>query len=154
MRMDMADSFMLDAKAFFTRKAPMTPGIARTAESADSTVTDVLMALLSLQRVDGGFDLDDAMLARLGIAPAGIAAAAASVPGDRQAALRVLHTAIVLEVLESRFADERETWFAAVRKSRAWLKQATSGWGQAIGGKSVAQWAKELSARAAGSKMP
>jgi hypothetical protein len=104
---------------------------------------DLLMALLSLQRVDGGFDLDDAMLGRLRIKPADIAAAAKALPGDRNAALRALHTAIVLAVLEARFADARDTWFAAVRKSRTWLKQAA-------GGDSLARRAKELVENAAG----
>ena len=48
------------------------------------------MALLSLQRVDGGFDLDDATLARLGIRSADVAAAAKGLPGEQSAALRVL----------------------------------------------------------------
>ena len=117
--------------------------------SGDTTDTDLLMALLSLQRVDGGFDLDDAALVRLGIKPAEIAGAATSLPGDARTALRVLHTAIVLAALESRFADERETWFAAVRKSRTWLKQATAGWGAVAGGKTVARWAQDLAAKAA-----
>ncbi len=117
--------------------------------NGDTTDTDLLMALLSLQRVDGGFDLDDATLVRLGIKTVEIAKAVTGLPGEKQAALRVLHTAIVLAVLEARFADERETWFAAVRKSRTWLKQATDGWGPVAGGTTVAQWAKELAATAA-----
>jgi hypothetical protein len=91
------------------------------------------------------------MLVRLRIEAAEIAAAATGLPGDAQTALRILHTAIVLAVLESRFADERETWFAAVRKSRTWLKQATDGWGAVAGGKIVARWAQDLTARPAGS---
>jgi hypothetical protein len=112
---------------------------------------DLLMALLSLQRVDGGFDLDGAVLAWLGIEPAAISGAAVGLPGDGKTALRVLQTAIVLAVLEARFGDSRDTWFAAVRKSRTWLKQAADGWGPVMGGKTVTQWAKELAARAAGS---
>ena len=114
-----------------------------------SPATDLLMAILSLQRVDGGFDLDDAMLRRLGIQRAAIESALAGLPNDRKSALRVLHTAVVLAVLEERFADARDTWFAAVRKSRTWLKQATDGWGPTIGGTTVARWAKEVAAAAA-----
>ena len=107
---------------------------------------DLLMELLSLQRVDGGFDLDDAMLGRLGIGPADVAAAARSLSGDSKTALRVLHTAIVLAVLEARFADARDTWFSAVRKSRAWLKKTAGAWGPVAAGKTVDQWAKEAAA--------
>jgi hypothetical protein len=89
-RASVADSFMPDT-------------------NGDTTDTDLLMALLSLQRVDGGFDLDDATLVRLGIKTVEIAKAVTGLPGEKQAALRVLHTAIVLAVLEARFADERET---------------------------------------------
>ncbi len=111
-----------------------------------SPTTDLLMELLSLQRVDGGFDLDDATLRKLGIEPARIAAAAKDLPGDRKTALRALHTAIVLAVLEARFADARDTWFAAVRKSRTWLKQAAGGWGPAIAGHTVDDWARQSAA--------
>jgi hypothetical protein len=109
---------------------------------------DLLMALLSLQRVDSGFDLDDAMLGRLGIKPADIAAAVKALPGDKATALRALHTAIVLAVLEARFPDERGTWFSAVRKSRTWLKKAAAGWGPVMAGKTVDQWAEEAAAAA------
>jgi len=129
--------------------APMSPVRDRMspADRGDSDM-DLLMALLSFQRVDGGFDLDATMLGRLGIEPARIAAAAKDLPGDRKTALRVLHTALVLAVLEARCADARDTWFAAVRKSRTWLKQAAGGWGPAIAGKNVEQWVKETVAAA------
>jgi len=123
--------------------APRPPAARKSAKDAGLADMDLLMALLSLQRVDGGFDLDAAMLARLGIAPAAVAAAAAGLPGDSKTAVRALHTAIVLAVLEARFGDSRDTWFAAVRKSRTWLKQAA-------GGDSLARKAKELVENAAG----
>jgi hypothetical protein len=129
------------------RPAPMSTVKDRmpSADGGDSD-TDLLMALLSLQRVDGGFELDTATLRKLGIEPAFIAAAAKDLPGDRKTTLRALHTAIVLAVLETRFVDARDTWFAAVRKSRAWLKQAAGGWGPAIKGKSVDDWAMQTAA--------
>jgi len=139
----------LDAAMYARESAPGI--VARRAAPVvgdASPETDLLMAILSLQRVDGGFDLDDAMLRRLGVEPAKISAALAGLAGDPKMACRILHTAIVLAVLEARFADARDTWFAAVRKSRTWLKQATDGWGPAIGGKTVAQWAKEAAAAA------
>jgi hypothetical protein len=147
MRADLSEAFMYDAQVSFRRAEPMETGMgSRAADRAAAAATDLLMALLSLQRVDGGFDLDDVMLSRLGIEPAQLSVALAGLPGDPGRALRVLHTAVVLAVLEARFADARETWFAAVRKSRAWLQQVTDGWGQVMGGKSVSQWAKEVAA--------
>jgi len=150
MRADLSEAFVFDAEVSARMAAPEAFGYnTPSVGPAASAETDLLMALLSLQRVDGGFDLDDAMLRRLGVDPALISAALAGLTADRKVALRVLHTALVLAVLEARFADARETWFAAVRKSRSWLKQATDGWGQAVGGRSVAQWAKEVAAAAA-----
>jgi Ca-activated chloride channel family protein len=147
LREDGVASFMLDVKAVSRKDARQVVAYRPTSTGdADSTETDLLLALLSLQRVDGGFDLDDEMLRRLGIERHAIAAAMDGLAGDRAVALRVLHTAVVLAVLEARFADARETWFAAVRKSRTWLKRATDGWGQVVGGMSVAQWAKEAAA--------
>ena len=64
--------------------------------------------------------------------------------------VRALGELIELKLgLKARFADARETWFAAVRKSRAWLKQSADGWGAAIGGKTAARWAEDLAAKAA-----
>lgn len=150
MRADLSEAFAIDKEVSARMAAPGAVGY-RTPPAGDavSAETDLLMALLSLQRVGGGFDLDDAMLRRLGIEPACVNAALAGLPGDPTVAPQVLHTAVVLAVLEERFADARDTWFAAVRKSRAWLNQATDGWGQVIGGKTVAQWAKEAAAAAA-----
>jgi hypothetical protein len=61
----------------------------------------------------------------------------------------VLHTALVLALLEARFADARETWFSTVKKSRAWLKKASADWGPVLEGKTVARWAKAVVASAA-----
>jgi hypothetical protein len=106
---------------------------------------DALMKLLGLQRLEGGFLLDTRELLALGIDPKPVQEiAATALPGKRLEHLDVLHTAIVLELLESRFGDSRDTWFAAVRKSRTWLKRATAGWGRVIDGKTVTQWAKEV----------
>jgi hypothetical protein len=129
-------------------KARMGEVMSLRSDGGAPTDMDLLMELLSLQRVDGGFDLDEAMLERLGIEPADVAAAAKAVPGDRNAARRALHTAIVLAVLETRFADERGTWFAAVRKSRTWLKKTAGGWGPVVNGKTLDQWAKEAAVAA------
>jgi Ca-activated chloride channel family protein len=143
-----AQSTMPDTMAMLRKKTPGAPVSAKPAAGSESTDTDLLMALLALQRVGGGFDLHDAMLGLLGITPAEITKAAAGLPCEKKAALRVLHTAIVLAVLEARFSNSREVWFAAVRKSRIWLKQATDGWGPVAHGKTVARWAEDLTARA------
>ena len=120
---------------------------------AGGTDTDLLMSVLSLQRVDGGFDLTTDDLKRFGISASAIARAAASAPGDRAEALRVLHTALVLALLEARFADARETWFSTVKKSRAWLKKASADWGPVLEGKTVARWAKAVVVSAASARM-
>jgi hypothetical protein len=106
--------------------------------------TDLLMSLLSLQRADGGFDLANVDLKRLGISAGAIKRAAARIPGVRAEARRALHTALVLAFLETRFGDGRDTWFSAVKKSRAWLDKITAAWGPVLDGKTVVQWAKAL----------
>jgi Ca-activated chloride channel family protein len=119
--------------------------MSRARPPAESNEVDLLMALLALQRADGGFDLSDETLKALGVNPAVVAKAAAVIEsraGGREAARRVLHTALVLAVLEERFGEERETWFRAVRKSRAWLKTATDGWGAVLDGAEVGRWAR------------
>jgi hypothetical protein len=94
--------------------------------------------------VDGGFDLTTGDRKRFGISASAIARAAARAPGDPAEAFRVLHTALVLALLEARFADVREAWFSIVKKSRAWLKKASAEWGPVLEGKTVAQWARAV----------
>lgn len=145
MRADVAMPMMMPAMSPAPLRS-MLPSVELRARAPLEPDMDLLMALLSHQRVDGGFDLDDAMLGRLGIRPPDVAAAARSLPGDSKTVLRVLHTAIVLAVLEIRFPDARDTWFSAVRKSRTWLKQAAGRWGPVMAGTTVDRWAKEVAA--------
>ncbi|MCX7031190.1 MAG: VIT and VWA domain-containing protein, partial [Spirochaetes bacterium] len=85
-------------------------------EKAD-TRTDLLMALLSLQRADAGFDLDQATAKMLGFGLSLLEAAVSQLPGDAAENRRILSTAIVLAVLEQHFAAERSMWSAVTRKS-------------------------------------
>ncbi len=115
--------------------------------------TDLLLALLDLQRAGGGFDLDPDVARRLGFDPRELKRAAERVEGAGEAdPARLLHTALVLQVLETEFAAERATWTGLVAKTREWLAIATgvagaSAGGPRVGGQELAAWAAELAAR-------
>ncbi len=109
--------------------------------------TDLLLLLLDLQRAEGGFELSPQAAARLGIDLGEIAAAArqAEIGGteaaDEAKRLRLLHTALVLRVLETRFAPERSTWSGLVAKSREWLDRLIASGRPRVAGKELADWA-------------
>jgi Ca-activated chloride channel homolog len=140
------DSRRMAKKAAYSAPAPREKDLMKG--DAASVSSDLLMEILSLQRVDGGFDLSKAYLGRLGLDAAAVAKASKTLPGDGAEALRVLHTALVLALLEARFGDVRDVWFSAVKKSRAWLKKATAGWGSPLEGQTVTRWAETAAARA------
>lgn len=117
-------------------------------ESNEEANTDLLLWILSLQHVDGGFDLDVEAFRRLGLDPELFARAAAGLAGEQALNIRVLSTAAVLAFLEARFADARPTWFSAVKKSRSWLKTTTDGWGAVMEQKTVSQWAQDMAVMA------
>ena len=53
----------------------------------------------------------------------------------------LLSTALLLKVLEIRFAAERSTWEGVTQKSRDWLAAAVDGTEPAVAGTALTAWA-------------
>lgn len=101
------------------------------------------MALLALQRADAGFDLDQAAAEGLGFDLPLLEAAVRQLPGDEAENRRILSTAVVLAVLQQRFAAERSMWSAVTRKSASWLTKTVKDRGLMLGGTAIETWAAD-----------
>lgn len=120
------------------------PAQMRMASPIQDARTELLMALLALQRADAGFELDEETADELGIDLDLLAQLIARLPGDAAENRRIVHTAIVFAVLEQRFAAEHSTWSAVTRKSASWLSKTVRDRGLALEGSTLEEWAADF----------
>ena len=106
--------------------------------------TDVLMNILSKQFSGGGFEIDDDLMKALGIPLSTVQRGVKSfhgAEGDLRGLL--VGTALVLAVLEVRFADMVDQWGGLVVKSREWLKKQAAVQDLKVGRKGLVDWARD-----------
>jgi Ca-activated chloride channel family protein len=105
--------------------------------------TDIVLAILSLQKADGGFNLDRpiAKLLRMDFDKIRIAAfdISVSIIADK---FILLTTAILLEVLEIYFKELEEMWRGLAVKSQNWLDSCYQVGRPSIYGKDFKSWVK------------
>ena len=77
---------------------------------------DPLDAIISLQRFQGFWDLDQALLDACGVGPK-----AAALKG-KESQTRIWATILAISFLERKLASEKDTWELIVDKARGWLK--------------------------------
>ena len=105
---------------------------------------DSLADILSLQSAGGGFELSDSRQAgRIGLDLAELREAAARLVNGGREPFKLLCTAVVLALLEARFPDRRDEWFAVTGKSRAWLVAEVGRLSPSVDGTPLAQWATD-----------
>ena len=120
----------------------------RAPSQADDSPEGRVLALLALQRPEGGFDLS-AELAALTDVPLDVLRDAAT---DMRAAgaadpEALVATAVVLAVLRTRFAAHATLWEPVLRKSESWLTAATAATaatGATVRGVPLQEWATGL----------
>jgi Ca-activated chloride channel homolog len=103
---------------------------------------DSLADILSLQSAGGGFELSDSRQAgRIGLDLAELREAAARMVNGGRESFKLLCSAVVLALLEVRFPDRRDEWFAVTGKSRAWLGAEVGRLSPLVDGAPLEQWA-------------
>ena len=112
-----------------------------SAKGKGSKRVDLLMNLLSLQCATGGFDLDSKTAKEIGFSFSTLEQIAGNSPGDPDQNLRILSTAVILEILEVHFQSERFTWFGLVKKSKKWLSEILKSNPLRVEGEDVVKWA-------------
>lgn len=116
----------------------------RTSRSAKSERIDDLLHILSLQRADGGIEIDEKSASLLGIDLGEIRHSAKQIiVGIDLDKVILLSTAAVLVALERHFASERTYWEPTVLKSKKWLETVINNSNPKISGQQLMDWVEE-----------
>jgi len=116
----------------------------RTSRSAKSERIDDLLHILSLQRADGGIEIDEKSASLLGIDFGEIRHSAQQIiVGIDLDKVILLSTAAVLIALERHFASERSYWEPTVLKSKKWLEAVINNSNPKISGQQLMDWVEE-----------
>ncbi|HEY3278705.1 MAG TPA: hypothetical protein VGJ94_18980 [Syntrophorhabdaceae bacterium] len=91
------------------------------------TVQDIILKILSVERFEGGFQMDTPLAVMLGLSAVDLMKLSKKIMGrQKMNRFLVLSTAIVLEILEKRYLNEKTEWSAVVDKSKKWLDREIS----------------------------
>jgi Ca-activated chloride channel family protein len=117
-----------------TRPGPMRPAEDRI---------DRLLAVLTLQRAEGGIDLTEEAAMALALDLVQLRKEAKSMKVDCAVdKFLLLSTAVLLEVLETLFSAEKAIWAGVVEKSQEWLSGKIRDANPRISGMCLTEWAK------------
>jgi Ca-activated chloride channel family protein len=118
--------------------------------------TDIVLAILSLQRAEGGMELNEEVSEILGIEYGEIRARSQEITFEMELerfrhlfdmgvdSFLILSTAILLRSLEIHFSSERETWARIVKKSEDWMMHVMHEGRPRIHGRDLMAWAEEF----------
>ena len=103
--------------------APLAEGIfSWLGESVQSlSSTRVLDRLVTLQRADRSWELDQSLADVLGVSLSDLVAATSGAAGDTEEVRRAWATALALVFLENGVASDRAEWDLLAAKARRWL---------------------------------
>jgi Ca-activated chloride channel homolog len=126
------------------RRPPKTP------KGPIDSDAELLMKILSLQRAEGGFLIDNELADLLKISMEKLAHVAKTMTvATDEDRLLLLSTATVLNALETRFAAHGKVWRSVVEKSRKWLFAQLVKLGPKVQGLPLGVWAKSALERLA-----
>jgi len=127
---------------------PIKPSIAYPKEEPirrKSQKTDLLMDILSLQRVQGGLGLSDQVARLIGIDLGEIRKLASSMElSNSGEKFLILSTAILLQVLRVHFLSEEDSWRKVIRKSEEWLSKIVQDGNPKMEGRDLMDWVEEF----------
>ena len=132
-------------KPLFLADALRTPTDALRHKNDTSQAQDIVLKILSFQRLLGGFELDADLARMLNLPFKEITDAARNmVCQHKDDALAILSTAIILSILESRFGNDRNIWETIADKSRRWLENEITTTKPTVDGLPVARWVEDF----------
>jgi Ca-activated chloride channel homolog len=107
---------------------------------------DVLMKILSLQSVEGGFAIDNEAAEMMGMSLLDLKEIAQRIEVNSETdRLLLLSTALILLLLEKHYASMGDDWRSVIRKSEKWLKEELSRTEPRIETRSLLDWAADFS---------
>ena len=125
-------------RSFAPRDKRLVSGVPVPAE-------DVLIQILSLQRAEGGFEIDKELFRRMGITISELKKLSIRIGGIEKAdMLTLLSTAIILQLLKRYYSDREDEWKDLVEKTEKWFKRELSRTEPRIDGISLEDWAVQF----------
>jgi len=117
----------------------------RKRKGIEADRTDLLLSILSLQRPEGGIELNEELSRLIGIDLGEIERIALQIEvNDKTDRLLLLTTAILLQVLEMCFTGMKPIWDGIIQKSKEWLVETTGRGNPGLFGKDLKAWAREF----------
>jgi len=107
--------------------------------------TDIVLSILALQKADGGLELSPEVASLLNLEIKEIRSLAKEIEVKKETdTFLLLSTAILIRILETRYAAARSIWEGVVRKSRRWLADAIAHSKPTLHGKDLETWIEEF----------
>jgi Ca-activated chloride channel family protein len=111
----------------------------------DELGEDILMNILSLQRVEGGFEIDEGLCEEIGVTVAELKKLSRKIKTTEKAdGFILLSTAILLQLLNRYFIDREGTWKSIVEKTEKWFMRELSRTEPRIDGIPLGEWAVQF----------
>ncbi len=105
--------------------------------------TNLLVSIFALQRSEGGLELNETVAKSLGVDLRQIRRVSRRVRTDTRVNRTVLlHTVILLSVLEAHFQSDSEIWQEVLAKTYAWLDQVLAKMIPTVDGEDLLDWAR------------
>jgi len=96
-------------------------------ERVPAAEQDVLMSILSLQKAEGGFEIDRVVARRIGITIWELKKLSRKIKAIKKAdMLTLLSTAIILQLLKQYYSGREDEWKDLVEKTGRWFKNEVS----------------------------
>lgn len=112
-------------------------------EPVVESAEEILMTeILSRQRVEGGFEIDDELARKLDLPFKVREIAQKILTANDVDKLTLLSTAIVLALLEENMRDIRECWEGVIEKSKAWFVRNLNAGAPTIDGMHLTRWVR------------
>jgi hypothetical protein len=106
---------------------------------------DIILRVLKQQQVAGGFLLDKCTAKLLGLDLKALTKLAGKITTSGEVdRLPLLSTAIVLHILETRYADRRGLWEGLLKKSVAWLRDQLARTNPVLEGRKLKAWVADF----------
>jgi hypothetical protein len=112
---------------------------------ASTPMPNLMIKILSLQRAEGGFEVDQVLIEYFGLTLGEFGKLAGKIKvKEKTDRLILLSTAILLQFLRRYYSKEAETWESLVKKTEKWFKDEVSRTEPVLDGESIEDWAREF----------
>ena len=139
------DSFKSNSSIHYLRAKAFSPSDKKFIISNDRE--ELLLEILSLQKPSGGFEISEEILKLLGIDYNNLKVTAKKITDssfdNKFATFQFLYSAVILEILKSKFSDKKDSWEAITGKTENWLNEQKINYKPLIDNQEISEFIKK-----------